>query len=430
MAGRVTAAELVARLRREGVRGVVRRAAFELSRRTGAEVLEATIAEEDLADPLDARRLPGPLGRRPRRGGGADDGGGGVAAIRAGWVSTAPGPGSGGHTTLFRMISGASERGLDSTLFIYDPRGGDVRRHERVIREHWPWLDVRVRDAADGIEGVDAAVASSWETAHVLAVRGTAPMARLYFVQDFEPLFYPQGSLRALAEDSYRFGFRTIALGEMVQAELAGLGVASELAPFGRDGDAYRLLPGRRPRSGVVFYAKRGNDRRGYLLGKLAMYAFHGMHPEQEIHVVGDHVRDWTIPVTSHGHVPPEGLNELYNRVIGGIALSFTNITLVVEEMLAAGAIPVLNDTGHARAVLRHPDAVWSPASPGALAAALSEVVEAGDLPERAERAASHSARLGIGWDRAQDVVASTIVDAVERAAERPAASTGRTDPR
>lgn len=415
MAGRVTAAELAARLRREGVRGAVRRAAFELYRRTGAEALEATIAEEDLADPLDARRLPGVPGRPPERGGDGD------AAIRVGWVSTAPGPGSGGHTTLFRMISGVAERGLDSTLFVYDPRGGDVRRHEQVIREHWPWLDVRVRDAADGIDGVDAAVASSWETAHVLAVRGTAPMARLYFVQDFEPLFYPHGSLRALAEDSYRFGFRTIALGEMVHAELAGLGVASELAPFGRDGDAYRLLPGKRPRSGVVFYAKRGNDRRGYLLGKLALYAFHGMHPEQEIHIVGDHVRDWQIPVTSHGHVPPEGLNALYNRVIGGIALSFTNITLVVEEMLAAGAIPVVNDTGHARAVLHHPDAVWAPPSPGALAAALAGVVEADDVGDRAARAVSRSARHGVGWDRAQEVVASTIIDELARQPSRPA---------
>ncbi|MET4159268.1 glycosyltransferase family 1 protein [Agromyces sp. PvR057] len=401
MAGRVSVSELAERLRREGARGVMRRAAYELYHRTGAADLESAIAEEDYSDPLDALRLPGPL---PHRAG---------APVSAGWISTAPAPGSGGHTTLFRMIAGAVEDGIESTLFLHDRRGGDLRRHERVIREHWPWLRVRVRDAAAGFDGVDAMVASSWETAHVLASRGTAPMARLYFVQDFEPLFHPHGSIRALAEDTYRFGFRTIALGEMVQQELAGIGVASTLAPFGRDGDAYRLLDATPRRSGIVFYAKRGNDRRGYLLGKLALHAFHGMHPEQPIHVVGDPVVDWRIPVLSHGSLPPAELNELYNHVIGGPALSFTNITLVVEEMLASGAIPVVNDTLHSRAVLRHPDAVWVPSSAGRIAMALSDLVEAPDHARRAEQAARYTARHGIGWDQAKGIVSSTILEEV-----------------
>ena len=404
MAGRVRIAEIGSRLRRDGARGVLRRAAYELYRRTGAAELESAIAEADLADPLDARLLPGP---RPHRDG---------APITVGWLCTAPGPGSGGHTTLFRMIAGTEGHGISSTVYLYDARGGDVRRHERVIRENWPWLRAEVRDAAaaPAFHGIDAVVASSWETAHVLASRGTAPMARLYFVQDFEPLFHPHGSVRALAEDSYRFGFRTIALGEMVQAELAAIDVGSVLAPFGRDGDAYRLVPGGPSRSGIVFYAKRGNDRRGYLLGKLALHAFHSMHPEQEIHIVGDRVRDWRVPVIQHGALAPEQLNELYNRVVGGPALSFTNITLVVEEMLASGAIPVVNDTAHSRAVLRHPDAVWAPSSAGRIALALAQLVEFEDVLGRAAHAADFSARHGVGWDFAQGVVAATILDELD----------------
>lgn len=416
MAGRVSIAELGSRLRRDGARGVLRRVAYELYRRTGAAVLESAIAEADLADPLDARLLPE---SRPHRDG---------EPIRVGWLCTAPGPGSGGHTTLFRMIAGTEAHGISSIVYLYDARGGDVRRHERVIRENWPWLRAEVRDAtaAPTFHGIDAAVASSWETAHVLASRGTAPMARLYFVQDFEPLFHPHGSIRALAEDTYRFGFRTIALGEMVQAELAAIDVASVLAPFGRDSDAYRLVSDGPERTGIVFYAKRGNDRRGYLLGKLALHAFHGMHPEQEIHIVGDRVADWRIPVTQHGMLSPAELNELYNRVVGGPALSFTNITLVVEEMLASGAIPVVNDTAHSRAVLRHPDAVWAPSSAGQIAVALAGVVESGDIAGRAWHAADVSARHGVGWDLAQNVVAKTILE--ELGVIEPARVAARSD--
>ena len=46
------------------------------------------------------------------------------------------------------------------------------------------------------------------------------PMRRLYFIQDFEPYFYGRGSMYSLAEDSYRFGFRCIALGQMVAGTL------------------------------------------------------------------------------------------------------------------------------------------------------------------------------------------------------------------
>lgn len=35
----------------------------------------------------------------------------------------------------------------------------------------------------------------------------------MYFVQDFEPLFYGMGSKAVLAENTYRFGFTVLQLG-------------------------------------------------------------------------------------------------------------------------------------------------------------------------------------------------------------------------
>jgi O-antigen biosynthesis protein len=398
VAGRVRLGELVSRVRRDGARGVVSRVVHELDRRFAVDALDA-IAPEDLVDPTTLT-LPRPT-HPPAPG----------TTPRIGWVCNAPAPGSGGHTTLFRMAAGIQELGFDSTLFLYDPRGGDLRRHEEVVRRSWPWLDVQVRDASAGIDGVDAAVASSWQSAHVLARYGTAPMARLYFVQDFEPFFYARGTHYALAEDSYRLGFRTIALGRMVHDVLADFGVASDLVPFGHDDRIYHRLDPERPRSGVVFYARRENDRRGYLMGKLALHELYRRHPEQQIHVYGDEVRDWDIPVISHGRLTPTELNELYNQVVAGLALSFTNITLVAEEMLAAGVVPVVNDSAYARADLDHPGAVWTQASPGALAAALSRVLTAAP---RADLRAGSFDGTGVPWHVTRDAVVRVLRDELD----------------
>jgi hypothetical protein len=322
-----------------------------------------------------------------------------------------PGAGSGGHTTLFRMVAGLEERGNACTLFLYDPKGGDIARHAATIRKHWPDMAAEIRDVREGFDGIDAIVASSWETAHVLVGRAEQVPARLYFVQDFEPMFYPRGSLYAFAEDSYRFGLRTIALGDMVAKEVAALGVDVDVAPFGCDTEVYHRT-GVSERSGVIFYAKPDNDRRGYLLGKRALELFHQRHPEQEIHVYGDPVADWTIPVTHHSRLSPADLNDLYNRTIGGLAMSFTNISLVAEEMLAAGAIPVVNDSSLARADLPNAEAVWAAPTPSGLVDALCSVVESHGHIERAARAAS---QVRSGWRPAQAIVSRVIAEELSR---------------
>ncbi|HYI34261.1 MAG TPA: glycosyltransferase family 1 protein, partial [Glaciibacter sp.] len=273
-------------------------------------------------------------------------------------------------------------------------------------------LRSRIVDSATGFTDVDACVASGWQTAHVLA-RGSqsVPLRRLYFIQDFEPFFFPRGSLYALASDSYRFGFRSIALGHMVNRLLSDkLGVTTDLVEFGCDTDVYSLT-NKGSRSGVVFYEKPGNDRRGFILARLALEEFHRAHPEHVIHLYGGAGSQWSIPVVRHGRLEPGQLNDLYNQGVAGIAMSFTNISLVAEEMLAGGTIPVVNDSQSARADLAHPDVVWAAPTPGGIADALAQTVSFPAIAERAQRAAS---RVRQGWDATARQVAAIILDEVD----------------
>lgn len=392
-------ARAVAILQNDGPRAFTQRLVRIAYNRLGAASLGEPLLDDDVADSTqlqpafpEARPLPG-------------------ERLTIGWVMTPPSAGSGGHTTLFRMVRAAELAGHHCVLFLYDRHGGDVRAHERVIRDWWPDLSADVRDAADGIDGVDACVASSWESAHVLARRCGSPMRRLYFIQDYEPYFYARGAMYALAEDSYRFGFRCIALGEMV-AELlrSEIGIVPDVTEFGCDTSVYRPVAGRE-RTGVVFFARPDFPRRGYWLARLALQRFHELHPEIEIHFYGSKVTGLPFPATQHGRLNPAELNDLYNSCIAGLVLSFTNISLVPEEMLAAGTIPVMNDSAHSRVVLQNEHAVWATPTPHALAAALSEAVTRAPVADGA-RIISESVQ-SVGWTKAQADIVRIIEDEV-----------------
>jgi len=312
---------------------------------------------------------------------------------------------------MFRMIQALEDAGHECVLALHNPHDSDLSERARIIREGWPAIRARVASLPAGLEGVDAAVATAWQAAHALARHGTEPMRRLYFVQDYEPLFYPRGSEAALAELSYRFGYRTIALGEMVAGHLRReIGLEPDVLPFGCDTDVYHVN-GALTRSGVVFYTVPGAARRGYLLSLLALEQFRSEHPDQPIHAYGStQPSRLAFPVVWHGRVSPAELNALYNRSIAGLAMSFTNISLVAEEMLAAGCIPVVNASADARLDLPNPHVAWTSPTPQAIAARLAALVSAPDSQSRASTAA---ASVRHGWGLAQAGVVRIIEDEV-----------------
>jgi glycosyltransferase involved in cell wall biosynthesis len=375
------------RIARKPPRQILQGLVARLGDRVEVRELEFPLEDADVFDSRRALALLSPSASRTPGSG-----------RRIAWVVVPPGVGSGGHTTLFRMIQAASAAGLDNTLLFYDRYHGDFDINVERVRRGWPWLQCRIEPIGETITGFDACVASSWPTAHVVGSRTSGQsMARLYFIQDFEPYFYPRGAMYALAEDTYRFGFCNIALGQMVRDTiLARTGVESVVVPFGSDPTTYRLEHQGPPRRGIAFFAKVNSDRRGFRIAVLALREFHRRHPDEPIHVYGDRLRARDLPMVNHGYLSPEQLNDLYNSVVAGLVLSFTNISLIPAELAAAGAVPVVNDDAGARTVFDHPSALWTSATPTAIADALSEAVRA---VERDAIASAVAAWRGPTWD-------------------------------
>ncbi|MEV4277866.1 rhamnosyltransferase WsaF family glycosyltransferase [Actinoplanes xinjiangensis] len=383
-------------LRESGPRGLAQRMVRVAYHRLSASDLEAPLDFDHIAD-SQGLRLTVPA-QRPARG----------TPLTVGWLCTPPRPGSGGHTTLFRMVEGLEAAGHQCVLYIHDVFHGELARHEAVIRDGWPGMKAEIRSVSDGLGPLDAYVASGWESAHVLASYPDVPTRRLYFVQDYEPWFYPAGSQYVLAEDTYRFGFRPITVGPMLADLLREkFGTEAAVAEFGVDTAVYQLT-NREKRRGVVFYTKRDYARRGFALGLVALREFHRRHPDHEIHLFGDATVRAPFPAVNHGTVRPAQLSELYNECAAGLAMSFTNLSLVPDEMLACGVIPIVGESEHAKASIDNPYIRWVRPTPVALADALSAAVTDGPAP------ASIAASIRqTPWGTAQRVTLETIEDEV-----------------
>jgi hypothetical protein len=246
------------------------------------------------------------------------------------------------------------------------------------------------------------------ESAHEIGRHASALGLPLCVDQGYEPYFSPRGSEYTLADDTYRFGFRTMALGGMAERPRAIHRIEVDRIPFGTDLSVYRMTK-KGPGSGVVLYAKPRVARRGYALAMAPLHEFHQQHPGQEIHLSGDpHIRP-QFPAHVHGTVSPRALAELYKRSIAGLSISFTNISLVPYELLACGAIPVIKGDPFACAELSNRARRWTMAAPSAIADRLSHAVSCADTADAPKRAATEME--GRDWQKAKQEFVKIVED-------------------
>ena len=351
------------------------------------EVMPEDLAAADLASPFAPPVLP--LGESE--------------PIRVNWVVEPPGRHSGGHTTVFRVVRYLEAHGYINRIYFYNPHMGDHAYFKRIARDYYS-LTCPIDDVRDGMTDAHAVVATAWQTAYPVFNARSAGK-RFYFAQDYEPYFYPRGSNTVFAENTYRMGFHGITAGRWLAEKLtAEFGMPADHFPFGCDTEKYRVQPGS-SRSGIAFYARIGNARRGLELGLLALQLFAQRQPDCDIHLCGERIEDLPFKRINHGLVSPAQLNEIYNCSFAGLSLSLTNVSLVPYEMLSAGCIPVVNEAEHNRIVLDNPHVRYAEPTPQALAAALEDIVTAANFADLSSRGAESV--VSVSWYDASAAVES-----------------------
>lgn len=319
--------------------------------------------------------------------------------------------GSGGHNTLFQLLSRLERRGHVCSVWISDLYGETRSTWPAVLRgeinEWFAPFEGPVYKGFDEWHGADVVMATGWQTVHPALLLDRC-RARAYIVNDHEPEFFPTSTEYRLAEDTYRHGMRCIAASPWLRDLLVERYDASADAfQLGVDHAIYRPQPEiARRRDTVVYYARHSTDRRAVPIGLMALHELHRRRPQTRIVLFGtDRPPLTSFPYEHLDVLGPAQLAALYNEATVGLCLSLTNFSLMPKEMLACG-LPCVELAGVSAESIFGADGplALAPLEPVALAAAIEELLEDPAEWERRSRAgvdfvASHT------WDVATDEV-------------------------
>jgi len=229
----------------------------------------------------------------------------------------------------------------------------------------------------------DAAVATLWGTAYSL-LRFNQTRRKFYFLQDYEPLFYPAGTLSAQAEATYRFGFyglvNTPALGEIYTQQHGGRALA--FTPCIDPQVFYPSAQATAQPPTVFFYGRPGHPRNGFELGAQALRLLKRRLGEGvRIVAAGDRWQprqhDLDGVVENLGVLDYPQTAELYRTCQAGLVLMFTrHPSYLPLELMACGCPVVTNYNPATTWLLRHrQNCLLAEASPTCIAAALEQAL-------------------------------------------------------
>lgn len=270
---------------------------------------------------------------------------------RVNWIIPPITHGGGGFTTLFRMVSRLEKAGHRNGIYIFDPfgiNGLTLKETKEMVATEFFSPKAEVFFGIDNIAPSDALVASLWHTAYAVAKINNTRM-KYYFVQDYEPFFYPQGSEYKLAKNTYRLGIKCITAGPWL-AKFLKKRFNLETDYFDLSYDHKIYYPNnkiKRSPKRIAFYARSDTPRRGVELGILALSLLKKEFKDLEIIFYGqkNFKLRTNLPFEFVGVLNHQQLAELYNQATVGLVLSLTNHSIVPKEMMAC-KLPVVDIKG------------------------------------------------------------------------------------
>lgn len=297
------------------------------------------------------------------------------------WIMSPPGVSSGGHQNIFRFIDVLEKRGHKCTIYLYDSTG--QLPSEESVREliessdAYPDVKARIFHYESGVSGeVDAIFATGWETAYP-SFNDVSHAKRFYFIQDFEPLFYPLGTDAMLAENTYRFGFHGITAGGWLAHKVSSeYGMTADHFDFAVDPMRYSVT-NTEDRDEVFFYARPVTPRRAFEFGLLVLSDLLERRPNTVVNFAGWDTSDWEVPFEYNnlGALALSDLNNVYNKCGAALVLSLSNMSLLPLELVAAGVVPVVNDAPNNRMVSDSRFIAYEPLVPEIMSRRLDEIL-------------------------------------------------------
>lgn len=311
----------------------------------------------------------------------------------------------GGVYTLFRFADYFQRnKQIQNRIIIYDNPFIDIVALKKNVCTQFPELESAEFIAHTGdlnaLPECDATVATFWTSAFV-SLKFNKTKKKFYFIQDYEPLFYPAGSYYALVEATYRFGFRGIVNTPGLEAYVKqqhGMDTASfypcinqELYFISEEQIQEKL---KKETIRIVLYGRPRHGRNAFELALVALQQLKAKYGERvEIISVGDTWEESEYGV--EGVIKNLGrLNnlsdvaDLYRTADIGLVFMFTkHPSYQPFEYMASGCAVVTNHNSANTWLLKHEEnAMVSEPIPSAIVQTISRLIKDPALRERVIR--------------------------------------------
>ncbi len=271
-----------------------------------------------------------------------------LSHLNIAFIIPEPIKGGGGHRNIFRAVRYLHEFGHEITVYLFRTPASAEDTRDNVSEWFYPMQDIAFVSYTGELGYHDAGIATWWETAYVFKKQEDHFRQLFYFVQDFEPYFYPVSSNYYLAENTYKLGMSHICSGPWIDTMLKEkYSVESEFFQFPLDRTIYHTGYQRyKKNKNIIFFAKPEMSRRCFEIGIEGLKIYKHRHPEVEIILFGSNelTREMVpFEATILNYIPTLwDMAQLYTDADLGIVFSTTNPSLVPYEMMSCGC-PVVD---------------------------------------------------------------------------------------
>ncbi|WP_411037158.1 glycosyltransferase [Shinella sp. BYT-45] len=339
--------------------------------------------------------------------------------LRIAWVIPDFTVGAGGHMTIFRIAHYLERFGHDVRLLIQNPsvhKTGEAARE--TINRHFQPFSGPVELFADATPHAEGDVLIATDRFTCYPVRAMSRFVRkFYFVQDYEPSFYPAGAEALLTEATYHFDFDCLCAGDWLHDIMSKkYGRWSMSWPLAFDASVYKL-PGaglQRSSNRIALYARYVTARRAVELAFMALRILEKRNVDFEVDFFGWKLGQLQVsfPHRDHGILSAAELASLYHQAAVGVVFSATNHSLVNKEMMACG-LPVIDlDLETVRAIFPRNAMAFAPPTPEGIADTLQMLLE--DARERERLREGGLAYVeGVSWERSARMIEAALRERV-----------------
>ena len=257
------------------------------------------------------------------------------------WVIPHPGKGSGGHRTIIQNVNALIRAGYECDIYVEEDNVSTAEMVKEKINEYYEKCDAGVYVGIRMRKDYDLLFATGWQI--VDFVRSVPAKKKAYFIQDFEPWFFPMGDQYIITENSYRYGFKPVTIGKWLAHKMqAEYDNPVEYFDFGADLNVYKKLDNIEKENAICFVYQTEKSRRCDYIGLKALRIVKTLRPDIQIYLYGSNMpATFEFECKNLNIIPIEKCNELYNKCKVGICMSASNPSRIPFEMMAAG-LPVV----------------------------------------------------------------------------------------